>query len=218
MKPAPPPDADALAPEPALALLYAPAPVRAATATLWRLDQRIADVALRPGEPTLTAIKLAWWEEALATLGNHRGHGDPLLGEAADLLLAGGLAATDVAQLAAAWRENDLCDYAAARASLFTLTARLARCAITDRHRRAAEGWALVARACGAGAQGEAAMALARARFAEAGPLRWPRALRSLGALSALARRDAAGGAPGAQGAPARIVGMLRVRLTGFDN
>lgn len=68
-----------LPPLPRLLLAYAPAGVRDWQALCWSLDQRLATVVGRGGEPTIIAIKLAWWDEVLAMGETQKGRGEPLV-------------------------------------------------------------------------------------------------------------------------------------------
>lgn len=111
--------------------------------------------------------------------------------------------------------ERELDDYAAARGGrLFRHTARL----LGDPDFPVEPGgrlWALadLARHSSKGDETKAAIVLARAQAA----VKWPRALRPLGMLAALGRRDVERGAGTweRQGSPARMLRMIRHRLTG---
>ena len=62
-----------------LALAYAPASVRRAMAALWALDEQLGAALVTAREPMLAELRLAWWREALSTLGQGHRPADPLL-------------------------------------------------------------------------------------------------------------------------------------------
>jgi len=61
-----------------LLLAYAPARVREWQSLCWLLDQRLAAVARRGGDPTIAAIRLAWWDAVLVEDDRTKGSGEPL--------------------------------------------------------------------------------------------------------------------------------------------
>jgi len=67
-----------LAPLQRLLLAYAPASTRSWHGLCWLLDQRLAAVAQRGGEPTIAAIRLAWWDAVLVEDDRTKGGGEPL--------------------------------------------------------------------------------------------------------------------------------------------
>lgn len=68
-----------LPPLQSLLLAYAPARERAWHRLCWLLDQRLAAVVRRGGEPTIAAIRLAWWDEVLVADDRSKGGGEPLV-------------------------------------------------------------------------------------------------------------------------------------------
>jgi len=120
-----------LAPLQRLLLAYAPASMRAWHALCWLLDQRLAAVAQRGGEPTIAAIRLAWWDAVLVEGDRAKGGGEPLVERWRALAPAGAGAAAE--RLIDGWRallspeplgETDLLAYGAARGGgLFGLLA-----------------------------------------------------------------------------------------------
>ena len=189
------PDLD---PERRLALAYVPAARRAALAALWDLDVTLGAVLATGSDPMISQIRLAWWREALEKLDHAGPPAEPLLQALARHVLPAGIGGAELAAMEEGWTlllapdplgPEALHHYAETRGGrLFALSARL----------------------LGADAPGIEA---AGARPSEA---RWPVPLRPLGMLAALARRDAARGLPlEAQGSPARMLRMLRHRLTG---
>ena len=59
----------------------------------------MADVVARATEPTLAAIKLAWWREALERLGSDAPPAEPRLRAAASELIPRGISGADLAEL-----------------------------------------------------------------------------------------------------------------------
>ncbi len=108
-----------------------PESCRAVVELLWRLDSRLAELALSGREPVLRQIRLTWWRDALAALGdaNARVPDEPLLQEVAATLVPAlsadapaALADKWLTALSAEWRDADVM---AAGEELFALTARL---------------------------------------------------------------------------------------------
>lgn len=81
MKSAPPSalSAEVLPVLPRLLLAYAPASARAWQLLCWLLDQRLAAIARRGGDPTIAAIRLAWWDAVLVEGDVSKGSGEPLV-------------------------------------------------------------------------------------------------------------------------------------------
>lgn len=140
----------------------------------------------------------------------------------AEHVLPAGAAGAELAAIARGWAELlgdpvDLDAYAAARGGvLFALSARML--GATDvATARAGEMWALADLARHSGRPEEQAAALQSARE-RIDAVKWPRALRPLGMLAMLAKRDVERGPnsferPGSSG---RMLRMLRHRLTGL--
>jgi phytoene synthase len=114
-----------------LLLAYAPAPVREWQSLCWLLDQRLAAVARRGGDPTIAAIRLAWWDAVLVEDDLTKGRGEPLA-ERWRTIAPGGVAAA-AERLIDGWRyllqdepltDEELCAYGIARGGgLFGLLA-----------------------------------------------------------------------------------------------
>lgn len=217
----PPVPAADLDPERLLALAYAPARCRAALALLWRLDGRLGAVLAREGGPMLAAIRLAWWRDALAALDGGPPPRDPLLIEVGAVLPAIGVAGAALSDWAQGWvaltqgeEEEALEEHAALRGGrLFALSSRIAIGREAPGVAVAGERWALADRL---GVFGPLAAERAAQR---SGPGHWPRGLRALGVLSALATRDLrraqAGEALEPRGSPARIARALWMGISG---
>jgi 15-cis-phytoene synthase len=208
-----------------LALAYVPAARRAAVEALWRLDLALGSVLATGREPMIGQIRLAWWREALDKLDRECPPAEPVL-QALSAHVLPSVTGVELAAMEQGWSvllapdplgPVDLDAYADARGGLlFRYSARLlggANCAEVE---RAGASWALVDLARHSSDSGDVAVAIAAARGREA-PFRWPVRLRPLGMLVMLARRDAAATPDWeVQGAPGRMLRMLRHRLTGY--
>ncbi len=213
-----------LDPERQLALAYVPAQVRAAIDALWRLDVTLGQVLVTGSEPMISRIRLAWWREALERLDREKPPAEPMLETVARDLLPAGVSGAELAAMEAGWTiladagalgADELSAYGAARGgTLFDLAGRLLGGSQPGLDAAGAR-WALVDLARRSGDRGEAEAALAAARSISGAPTRWPRPLRPLGMLAALADRDIVRGTAERQGSPARIWRMIRHRLTG---
>jgi phytoene synthase len=209
----------------ALALLAAPAAARDALTLLFVLDLRLAAIADRPGEPAAAMLRLAWWREALTALDGAAAPAEPMLQSICKHLISRDISGDSLARIAEGWLalvEDDapgqaaIDEHAAERgATLFTIAGRL--CGLEDdRLGPAGAGWALADRAA------HAADSVVAARLREAARAhldgldrgRWPRRLRVLGTLVALARHDLDRGARRSR--PARLWRALRHRITGY--
>ncbi|HET8612136.1 MAG TPA: squalene/phytoene synthase family protein [Sphingomonas sp.] len=214
-----------LHPETAIALGYAPAGVRPALAALFALDERLGGFVNRASEPVIGLMRLAWWRDALAGLDHGPPPAEPLLQTLAAICGKYAISGQELAGMAEGWEalldeEPDGIERHARErgARLFALAARLlggAGAMIEP----AGRGWALAdaARRSGDFAQARAALAAAREPLEQAMAARWPRRLRPLGMLAALAREDARGSAEALAppGSRRRLLRILRHQLTG---
>ena len=168
----------------------------------------------------VSRIRLAWWREALERLDRAPPPAEPVLqGLAAHVLPT--VTGAELAEMEAGWVEllaegaldrEALARYAAARGGwLFLYSARLL--GLEAEVETAGKRWALADLARHSARDAAAALALA----AGPAPPKWPKPLRPLGMLDALARRDVARSAASfeRQGSPGRMLRMLRHRLTG---
>ena len=215
-----------LDPDRTLALAYVPASRRASVEALWRLAAALASVLSTGREPLISQIRLAWWREALEKLDTARPPDEPVLQGIAAHVLPAGIAGAELSAMESGWAvllspdplaAADLDLYASARGGLlFRYTARLLGEPLpAPEVEECGAAWALVdlARHSASEADSDAALAAARAPA----PYRWPSRLRPLGMLAALAGRDAEPDRPRweEQGAPRRMLRMMRHRLSG---
>lgn len=208
-----------------LALAYVSADRRPAVDALFRLDAALGAVLSQSREPMIARIKLAWWREGLERLDTASPPSQPALETLAREVLPRGVTGAELSGLEEGWavlleeRElgpAELEAYASARGGrLFRLAANLLGEAASEREEEGGRAWALadLARRSSKKGEAEAALRLAGAHA----PSYWPTALRPLGMLAMLARRDAERGAEAIEpvAAPGRAFRMLRHRLTG---
>lgn len=215
-----------LDPDRTLALSYVPAARRAAVSALWQLDGTFAAVLTTGREPMISRIRLAWWRDALEALDRAPPPAEPVLQALAEHVVANGVRGAELARMEDGWAvllspgplgPEELRDYADGRGGrLFAFTARLLEGAAAVPVEDAGAVWALIDLARHSGNEADAAAAADMARQRLARPQRWPSPLRPIGMLAALAARDAARAGPWEdQGAPPRMLRMLRHRLTG---
>lgn len=217
-----PPIAD---PERALVLAYAPAERRETLGLLWRLDEQLGRIVATTTDPTIGQIRLTWWHDALAKLGEGEAPAEPLLQA---LVAVPGLDGPALTPLIEGWEvlldplpldAEALTAYADGRGGgLFAAAAALLGAGEVAGIREAGRLWALADLAFHIGDRTTAERALAAARAVQVPPQRWPRSLRPLSALVMLARRDAEAGLdrPRRPGSPARVARLLVHGLTGL--
>ena len=208
-----------------LALSYVTARDRPALQALWSLDAALAAVLSSGRDPLISQIKLAWWRDALEQLdGDSSPPAEPALEAVARHVLPRGVTGAELAAMERGWAllltpdpltPEELANYAAARGGLlFAYGARLLGGRV-EAIEAGGEAWALIDLARHSGSEVDAEAAITAARSKPFG--RWPSRLRPLGMLTALALRDAEPGRPRweEQGAPRRMLRMLRHRFTG---
>lgn len=219
--------ADLLAQDPDrfLATAHSPGPARAGVAALFALDLAFGHVLSATREPMLGEMRLAWWREALETLGHAAAPADPVLAALADHVLPAGIGGDALAAMEEGWLalldtpldRAALADHARRRgAALFALIGRrLGVVDIDDDLRTAGEGWAFadLSRRLSDPVASALARDEARARLAGWRIPRQARGARPLLALAALARHDVAGSAPYRPGSPGRQLRYLRHRV-----
>lgn len=213
-----------LDPDRVLALSYVSARKRPAIEALWQLDLALGGVLAGGRDPMLSRIKLVWWRDALEALDSKPAPAEPVLQAVADRVLPAGVSGDELSGMEQGWAQllspdpltaDELQAYAAGRGGLLFRASAILLGGPPEEAERAGKAWALadLARHSNA-ADGEAALAALRL-------LRPPRGaaarLRPLTMLATLAHRDAEPARPKRepQGAPGRMLRMLRHRLTG---
>jgi phytoene synthase len=180
-------------------------------------------VVARAREKMVARIRLAWWREALERLDAAAPPPEPVLQALAAHVLPAGLGGGELAVIEEGWSvlladgplDADAPHIHADRrgGQLFRLSARLL--GGTDGVEPAGARWALVDLARHSSRPEERAAALQAASRIAVEPA-WPKPLRPLAMLSLLARRDLEhAGQLETQGSPARMLRLLRYRLTG---
>jgi phytoene synthase len=191
--------------------------LRPAFDALLDIDEAMGDVVAKATEPALAAIKLAWWRERLQELDAGKVPAEPRLMAAAEELLARSIAGSSLAELEDGWltlldSEPDIARVGERGAKLFAVAASLLGSTdprVDDAGRLHAfasvRRWGLLA----GQRPSDEVNALARHRF--------PRALRPLTAIAALAARDMRCGGPPfePEATPGRALTLLRHRVTG---
>ena len=189
-------------PERQIAVAHAPRRAREGLATLFAIDERLADIVGRAREPTIGLMRLTWWRDALAALDDRPPPGEPLL-HAAAALRPDRISGADLSLLAEGWEvvlddpelgPESIALHAESRgATVFRLAGRVLG-QDDERLALAGGGWALadLARRMPPDAgQGAALLGRAGPMLEQALAACWPKALRPLGMLAVLAREDA---------------------------
>lgn len=172
-------------------------------------------VTASASEPTLAAIKLAWWRESLEKLDNAPPPAEPRLQAAARELLPRGLTGADLAELEKSWalllQANEAFERSAALRgrTLFALAARLLGVPMDDCLEEASRDFAVAdlgRRRIGPVSRGSVPATPSA-----------PRAARPLTALAALARRDLRSSGPPfePEATPGRAWALIWHRVTG---
>ncbi|HET7709732.1 MAG TPA: hypothetical protein VFK50_09410 [Sphingomicrobium sp.] len=170
----------------------------------------MAGVVAKASEPTLAAIKLAWWRDRLEGLDKGQVPAEPRLKAVAADLFPRGVTGSDLAALEEGWaallHQDPDADVALARGSrLFALAARLVGAIASDITPRAGRLYA-------AGQLRRLGIQVGDG-LVETEIRGIPRRLRPLTGLAALSRRDLRLSEP--EATPARAFALLRHRWTG---
>ena len=192
-----------------LVRLYWPVQLRPAFDALLDIDEAMGDVVAKATEPALAAIKLAWWRERLGELDQGKVPAEPRLRAAAEELLARGIAGKSLAEIEDGWAalleaEPDLERVGARGAKLLTLGSKLLGAG--DPQLAAAGRLYALESARRRGLIGSVQQ-LVQHRF--------PRSVRPLTALAALAARDAGRQSLEPEATPGRAWALIRHRLIG---
>lgn len=188
--------------------------LRPAFDALFSLDDALADVVARSSEPTLGAIKLAWWSERLEGLGQGA-PAEPRLRAAAAELLPRGVTGAALAGLADGWltlleEAPDVERISEGGARLFAIAATLlgASDPLIETAGRLYRHEDVARRG----------LLSAHWPMDELCPLaghRFPKRLRPLTALAALAARDSRRADLEPEGTPGRALALITHRITG---
>ena len=191
---------------------------------MWKLDATLAAVLTSGRDPLISQIKLAWWREALEKLDREPAPAEPALRALAEHVLPRGIRGGELAEMEQGWAllltpdpltDDELTAYAKARGGvLFRCSSLLLAGGAGEEIEKGGEAWALADLARHSGNEGDARAALEGVRR-RAASFRWPGRLRPLGMLAQLAQKDSRGPPWEEQGAPRRMLRMLRHRLTG---
>lgn len=173
----------------------------------------------------ISRIRLAWWRESLEKLDREPAPAEPVLEALSHHVIPRGVTGAELAAMEEGWATllsadpltpEGLQAYAAARGGLlFRYSARLLGGGESGAE-AGGEAWALVDLARHSADPEDSGAALRAAQERQV-PRSWPSRLRPVGMLAMLARRDSERGAERwePQGAPARMLRMLRHRLSG---
>jgi len=195
-----------------LVRLHWPVGLRPAFDALFEIDDALAEVVVRSTEPTLAAIKLAWWREALERIDGDAPPAEPRLQAVAAELLPRGITGAELAGLEPGWA---------------TLLDALPRTELIEA--RGALLFELGARLLGGGSAGiseagrlYAAMDVTRRallnlknEIEEPDLPRFPVPVRPLTGLACLARRDRLGDVLEPEATPGRSWALMRHRISG---
>ncbi|MBC2777774.1 squalene/phytoene synthase family protein [Parasphingopyxis marina] len=211
-------------PERELALSYAERQARPHLRALWTVDERFGAIVAGTTEAAIGEMRLLWWRDAL-TEAPPSARAEPLVEAAVTALRETGISGAEWGAMAEGWHAllqqpieaAELARFARERGGrLFSLSATILGVTDWAGLEEEGQGWALTDLAYRITDSGVAAEARASAAAVFPDKSRWPRALRPLGALTVLARRDAlAGETRRRQGSPGRVARMAWHRLTG---
>ncbi len=192
-----------------LVRLYWPVQLRPAFDAFLDIDEAMGDVVAKATEPALAAIKLAWWRERLGELDQGKVPAEPRLRAAAEELLARGIAGKSLAEIEDGWAalleaEPDIERVGARGANLLTLGSKLLGAG--DPQLAAAGRLYGLESARRRGLIGSVQQPVQH---------RFPRSVRPLTALAALAARDAGRQSLEPEATPGRAWALIRHRLIG---
>ena len=197
-----------------LVRLYWPVALRPAFDALFAIDDTLGEIVATASQPALGAIRLAWWREALVRLDETAPPPEPRLQAVAEHLIPRGVRGADLAGLEDGWatlldEQPDMRRVSVRGARLFAIAARL----LGSDHAELAAAGRLFG---GVDASRRGYFDLVRGDVA-IGLTPFPRALRPLTALAALAFRDVKRGGPPfeAEATPGRAWTLLKHRFSG---
>lgn len=189
--------------------------VRGALTTALQLDRRLARIVARTTEPMLGQMRLAWWREALAKPVDDRPRGDAVL-DAIGIHWAGREAA--LAAMVDGWEVLITAErlgpveveaFGAGRGAFFAAMGTNATPAQAERAAAAGFRWAIADAAASVSDPDERAVLIAAGLARDDLRARWPKELRGLAVLEAMATRALRrGGQPLMQGRGAPLVAL----------
>ncbi len=198
-----------------LVRLYWPLALRPAFDALFDIDDALALVVERATEPALAAIKLAWWRERLEELDARTVPAEPRLRSVAVEIMPRGVSGTQLAELTEGWaallaERLDTKLVAEGGARLFAIAAMLLGTTdpVIERAGRL-YGYAHAAR------RGFIDIRPATDELRQLSRHRFPKRLRPLTGLAALAARDAMRSQLEPEATPGRSWVLIRHRMTG---
>ncbi len=195
--------------------LYWPIELRPAFDALFDIDDALAAVVARATEPSLGAIKLAWWRERLEELDTGEIPAEPRLRAVAAVLLPPGVRGAELAELTEGWaalldERPDPELVSTGGANLFAIAERLLGAADP-----LIEPAGRLYGRVNAARHGLMAMQPATDELRQLSAHRFPKRLRPLTGLTALAARDRRRSRPEPEATPGRSWALIRHRMTG---
>lgn len=204
---------DILLPEVELALAWSPPQVRGLLSAAFQLDRRLARIVARTSEPMLGQMRLAWWREALGRPVGGRPRGDAVLdalGEhwaGRETVLIAMVDGWEVLVTAEVLGRAEIAAFGSQRGAFFGALDE--DCDRDDRVAGAAFRWALADAATGVSDSDERALLVETALARGTTDGRFPKSLRGLAVLEALALRSLRrGGRPLMEGRGAPIAAL----------
>lgn len=204
--------ADPLPPEAGLALAWSGPKVRGPLSIALQFDRRLARIVGRTHEPMLGQMRLAWWRDALGKPVPERPRGDAVLDgiglhwEGREAALLPIVDAWEVLVTADALGSEEARRFGEGRGAFF---AALGQDADAARLRAAGSRWALADAAASVSDPAERAVLVAAGLGVQSGAGRFPRDLRGLAVLEALAVRALRhGGRPLMEGRAAPLAAL----------
>lgn len=188
-------------------------------ASLFGLDERLADIVRRASDPLVGQMRLTWWREALEALDRGAPPAEPILRALAEHALPCGATGAALAEITDGWEAlleepfgHDAIERHSVRGAVLFAALGQITGAADDPIVEAGRGWALADLAGHLGDAGrrDEAATMARRHLAVARDHRWSRAGRTIGALALLAQQELDGVSPAT-----RIGRLLWLRLTG---
>lgn len=205
---------DMLTPEVDLALAWCAPMVRGPLSIGFQLDRRLARIVARTTEPMLGQMRLAWWREALGKPAEDRPRGDAVLDQIGahwagrEAVLIAMVDGWEVLVTAQTFGASEIEAFGSQRGAFIGAVGD--DCGVSaDRVGAAAFHWALADAVTGVSDAGERALLIDTALARTGGGAGFPRSLRGLAVLDALALRALRrGGRPLMEGRGAALTAL----------